>query len=177
MPDTCDSDKTSKKKIMKTLIMNNSAVMRLVAPASDQAEAILTQLLGGCRLDVSLGGGTLLKIKFETDFGSARFGICSEEGFLLEALVLGTGHGRQWWVAFHDWCEQLLAEGRATGQRPLPFGVPDENSWNCIILYNACQRLTEDELCELVIIQSLLARAYVSRLDQNVARTSQFSLN
>ena len=155
---------------MNTLIMNNSMVMAIEALVSDDLEAILTQIIDGRCSVVSLSKGTLIEIDFETEAGAARFGFCSGENFLTEALVLGTGQGRQCWAPFRAWCEHLLAEGSATGQHPLPLGVPDANAWHCIIVYDACWQLENEELGGFVKLQSQLAAAYVRRLDQGPAR-------
>ena len=150
---------------MKTLIMNNSIVMEIKADAGQELEAALRAIVAHDCLGIALSSGTQIDVVFEAETGAARFGFLSGDDFLVEALVLGTGQGRQCWADFRLWCERLISEGRASGQH-LPPAVPDDQAWNCIIVHRDCLQLDDEDLGELVKFQSQLAKAYVRHLDQ-----------
>ena len=150
---------------MKTLVMNNSVVFEIVAPAGEELQAAFDEIVAQRCEGIALSSGTRLDVVFEPETGAARFAFLFGSEFLIEALVLCPGQGRHCWADFHCCCQDLVSDGRAMGQ-DLPSGVPDENGWNCIIVYQACLMLSDHDLGELLKCQSQLAEAYVRCFDQ-----------
>lgn len=152
---------------MKTLIMNNAVVLEPEA-WGNELETIWPRIVADRGQRFITSRGTKFEVVYEVVEGAARFGFYSDDAFFYESLVLGTNRGRQYWNDFHSACEQSISIGKATGKHLAP-AVQDNEAWNCIIFYQACQRLTEEDFHELFAFECGLAEMCVRHLDHTQA--------
>ena len=152
------------KNPMKTLIMNDSLVMATKVPGNE-LDKIFMQIVADGGHSIRTRRDTPIELVYEAEDGAARFGYYSNHGFYLEALVLSAGRGRQCWADFHRYYEHSMSHGKATGTNPAS-AAPDDDAWNCVILYRTCDQLAAEDFEELFGFHCRLAQAYLRHLDQ-----------